>query len=217
MALYVADRESEFRPKAYNGYSGASGIFQHLRRYWPGRADVVRLRRLVGLQRSGQHHGDHAHGSSRGQLERLGVLTHDAVRRRSDRPGGAASSPRPRTSSSEVATTVAPGVLPVRHDAHRREPLPHEADQLGVVTERHEHVRSLGVDLVEGRSKLDGTRGELPLGRDHRLLERGQRPGDRRRHRARRARGTRLQPVPSLEHQVQHRPDAPSIMPIAIG
>ena len=40
MALYVAGRESEFRPKAYNGYSGASGIFQHLRRYWPGRADV---------------------------------------------------------------------------------------------------------------------------------------------------------------------------------
>ena len=40
MALYVADRESEFRPKAYNGYSGASGIFQHLSRYWPGRADT---------------------------------------------------------------------------------------------------------------------------------------------------------------------------------
>ena len=40
MALYVANRESEFRPKAYNGYSGASGIFQHLRRYWPGRADA---------------------------------------------------------------------------------------------------------------------------------------------------------------------------------
>lgn len=40
MALYVADRESEFRPQAYNGYSGASGIFQHLSRYWPGRADT---------------------------------------------------------------------------------------------------------------------------------------------------------------------------------
>ena len=40
MALYVANRESEFQPKAYNGYSGASGIFQHLRRYWPGRADA---------------------------------------------------------------------------------------------------------------------------------------------------------------------------------
>lgn len=39
MALYVADRESKYRPTAYNGYSGASGIFQHLRRYWPGRAD----------------------------------------------------------------------------------------------------------------------------------------------------------------------------------
>jgi len=40
MALYVADRESELRPKAYNSYSGASGIFQHLRRYWPGRSDA---------------------------------------------------------------------------------------------------------------------------------------------------------------------------------
>jgi|SRR5688572_11201520 hypothetical protein len=40
MALYVADRESNYRPTAYNGYSGASGIFQHLRRYWPGRANT---------------------------------------------------------------------------------------------------------------------------------------------------------------------------------
>ena len=39
MALHVANRESDFRPRAYNGSSGASGIFQHLRRYWPGRAD----------------------------------------------------------------------------------------------------------------------------------------------------------------------------------
>lgn len=38
MALYVANRESHFNPKAYNDYSGASGIYQHLRRYWPGRA-----------------------------------------------------------------------------------------------------------------------------------------------------------------------------------
>ncbi len=36
-ALAIADRESGFRPKAYNSYSGASGIYQHLRRYWPGR------------------------------------------------------------------------------------------------------------------------------------------------------------------------------------
>lgn len=40
VALYVADRESHFEHDAYNSYSGASGIFQHLRRYWPGRADV---------------------------------------------------------------------------------------------------------------------------------------------------------------------------------
>ena len=40
MALSVAGRESKFRSDAYNSYSGASGIFQHLRRYWPGRADA---------------------------------------------------------------------------------------------------------------------------------------------------------------------------------
>jgi hypothetical protein len=40
MALYVANRESHFEPTAYNDYSGASGIYQHLRRYWPGRANA---------------------------------------------------------------------------------------------------------------------------------------------------------------------------------
>jgi hypothetical protein len=40
MALYIAGRESNFQPRAYNSYSGASGIFQHLRRYWPSRADA---------------------------------------------------------------------------------------------------------------------------------------------------------------------------------
>ena len=39
-ALYIANRESNFQPNAYNSYSGASGIYQHLRRYWPGRASV---------------------------------------------------------------------------------------------------------------------------------------------------------------------------------
>lgn len=36
-ALYVADRESNFLPHAYNA-SGAAGIYQHLLSYWPGRA-----------------------------------------------------------------------------------------------------------------------------------------------------------------------------------
>ena len=40
MALYVADRESNLEHDAYNSYSGASGIFQHLGSYWPGRADA---------------------------------------------------------------------------------------------------------------------------------------------------------------------------------
>lgn len=37
-ALAIASRESHFDPRAYNAYSGALGIYQHLRRYWPGRA-----------------------------------------------------------------------------------------------------------------------------------------------------------------------------------
>jgi hypothetical protein len=36
-ALYIADRESNFEPGAYNP-SGAAGIYQHLLSYWPGRA-----------------------------------------------------------------------------------------------------------------------------------------------------------------------------------
>lgn len=39
-ALSIARRESRFHPGAYNAYSGASGIYQHLRRYWPGRAST---------------------------------------------------------------------------------------------------------------------------------------------------------------------------------
>jgi hypothetical protein len=37
-ALYVADRESDFRPKAFNRSSCAKGIYQHLCRYWDQRA-----------------------------------------------------------------------------------------------------------------------------------------------------------------------------------
>jgi hypothetical protein len=40
MALYVAHRESRFRPTAFNGYSCAKGIYQHLCRYWPTRAST---------------------------------------------------------------------------------------------------------------------------------------------------------------------------------
>ena len=45
-ALRVADCESGFEPTAYNSYSGASGVFQHLIRYWPGR--VAGLTKHVG-------------------------------------------------------------------------------------------------------------------------------------------------------------------------
>lgn len=37
-ALYIAHRESRYHPKAYNGSSCAKGIYQHLCKYWPGRA-----------------------------------------------------------------------------------------------------------------------------------------------------------------------------------
>ena len=39
-ALSIARRESRFRPTAYNSWSCAKGIYQHLCRYWPSRADA---------------------------------------------------------------------------------------------------------------------------------------------------------------------------------
>jgi soluble lytic murein transglycosylase-like protein len=38
-ALYIAWRESRFRPSAYNAYGNAAGIYQHLLKYWPNRAE----------------------------------------------------------------------------------------------------------------------------------------------------------------------------------
>jgi hypothetical protein len=37
-ALYIAWRESRYRPSAYNGAGPAGGLYQHLLRYWPDRA-----------------------------------------------------------------------------------------------------------------------------------------------------------------------------------
>ncbi len=37
-AVMIAHRESLFHPDAYNAWSCAKGIYQHLCRYWPGRA-----------------------------------------------------------------------------------------------------------------------------------------------------------------------------------
>src|SRR5919204_6451064 len=36
-AIYIAWRESRFRPTAYNSFGKAGGIYQHLLQYWPGR------------------------------------------------------------------------------------------------------------------------------------------------------------------------------------
>jgi hypothetical protein len=38
-ALYIAWRESRYRPSAYNGVGEAAGIYQHLLKYWPDRAE----------------------------------------------------------------------------------------------------------------------------------------------------------------------------------
>jgi hypothetical protein len=37
-AVHIAFRESRFHPTAYNSWSCAKGIYQHLCRYWPDRA-----------------------------------------------------------------------------------------------------------------------------------------------------------------------------------
>lgn len=39
IALYVAWRESRYRPSAYNAVGEAGGIYQHLLKYWPDRAE----------------------------------------------------------------------------------------------------------------------------------------------------------------------------------
>lgn len=39
-ALYIAWRESRYQPDAYNPESKAAGIYQHLLKYWPDRADT---------------------------------------------------------------------------------------------------------------------------------------------------------------------------------
>ena len=48
-ALAIADRESHFYPRAYNAWSGAMGVYQHLRRYWPGRAFAYGFRGWSGF------------------------------------------------------------------------------------------------------------------------------------------------------------------------
>ena len=48
MALMVANRESHYRPWAFNPGSGASGLFQHIASYWPGRAVALGHRGWFG-------------------------------------------------------------------------------------------------------------------------------------------------------------------------
>jgi hypothetical protein len=39
-ALYIAWRESRYQPSAYNPTGDAAGIYQHVLRYWPDRAET---------------------------------------------------------------------------------------------------------------------------------------------------------------------------------
>ena len=39
-ALYIAWRESRYRPSAYNEAGDAAGIYQHVLKYWPERAET---------------------------------------------------------------------------------------------------------------------------------------------------------------------------------
>jgi hypothetical protein len=39
-ALYIAWRESRYQASAYNASGRAAGIYQHLLKYWPGRAET---------------------------------------------------------------------------------------------------------------------------------------------------------------------------------
>src|SRR5262245_23498014 len=44
-AVSIARRESRFHPRAYNSWSCAKGVYQHLCRYWPSRARTYGFRR----------------------------------------------------------------------------------------------------------------------------------------------------------------------------
>jgi hypothetical protein len=44
MSLYVANRESHYRPRAFNASTCAKGVYQHLCEYWPRRAKVFGFR-----------------------------------------------------------------------------------------------------------------------------------------------------------------------------
>lgn len=39
-ALYIAWRESRYYPSAYNAEGDAAGVYQHLMKYWPDRAET---------------------------------------------------------------------------------------------------------------------------------------------------------------------------------
>lgn len=54
-ALNIIDLESEGDPRAYNSRTGAEGLFQHLSRYWKGRAAAAGFKDSNGLYATPYH------------------------------------------------------------------------------------------------------------------------------------------------------------------
>ncbi len=50
--LGIIKKESRGDPRAYNSYSGAEGLMQHLSKYWKGRAAAAGFRDANGLYAS---------------------------------------------------------------------------------------------------------------------------------------------------------------------
>ena len=147
-ALYIAWRESRYRPSAYNAAGGAAGIYQHLLKYWPDRAADYGFR-------------DWSAFNARANI----MVTMRMVKQYGWAPWGALSSgsfedrtARARERPEHLPHVIAgrchrvrPGRVPIRHDPHRGEPLPNEGDQTRVRAERDHRVRPFRIDHARAR------------------------------------------------------------------
>ena len=114
-AVGIAFRESRFHPRAYNSWSCAKGIYQHLCRYWPTRAREYGFNQLVRLQRPSQHLRDDADGEALrvAALGRLSPIPHRTARAGCSRSAARASDisvdDRTHPASRRSATIRVPG------------------------------------------------------------------------------------------------------------
>ena len=133
-------------------------------------------------------------------VHRLGSWSPWGARHRPDRPdgGGSAPAPAPRQRGGHDG---GPGRVPVRDDPHRREPLPHEANELGMLAEGNQGMRASRIDLIERRAGRS-LRSRAPIPPRPSPPSRRRAALDRQRRRARRALDTSLEPVPSREDHV---------------